>query len=94
MRENGPVGEQVRQYRRWAGLTQEELAGKTGLGVRTIRDLGSGRVRRPRGPSLRLLAGALGVTTDDLIGATAPGIGSQCRPTTPTSPAGTRPGPG
>lgn len=47
------IGARIRLHRERAGLTQEELAGKAGLGVRTIRDLESGKVRRPRGPSLR-----------------------------------------
>ncbi len=73
------IGARIRLHRERAGLTQEELAGKAGLGVRTIRDLESGKVRRPRGPSLRLFAGALGVTIEDLLGMAAPRprIGSQ-----------------
>jgi len=46
-------------YRRRALLTQEELADRSGLSVRTIRELEAGRVRRPRRESLRLLADAL-----------------------------------
>ncbi|MFD0821128.1 helix-turn-helix domain-containing protein, partial [Micromonospora zhanjiangensis] len=37
----------VRGHRRRGGLTQEELAARTGLSVRHIRDLESGRVARP-----------------------------------------------
>jgi transcriptional regulator with XRE-family HTH domain len=37
-------------------LSQERLAERSGLSVRTIRDLESGRVRRPRTASVRLLA--------------------------------------
>lgn len=76
---DGTIGARVRVLRERAGLTQEELAGSAGLGVRTIRDLESGKVRRPRGPSLRMLAAALKVTTEGLLGAggPAPWIGSQ-----------------
>lgn len=42
-----------------AGLTQEELADRTGLSVRAIRNLETGRTSRPHPQSLRLLAEAL-----------------------------------
>ena len=73
------VGARVRLRRERAGLTQQELADKAALSVRTIRNLESGHAKRPRGPSLRLLAGALGTTNEDLLGvvAPAPPIGCQ-----------------
>jgi transcriptional regulator with XRE-family HTH domain len=47
---------------RWsAGLTQEELAMKCGISVRTVGDIERGRVSCPRAATLRLLAGALGL---------------------------------
>ena len=39
------------------------LAGRSGLGVRTIRDLEQGRAARPRSASVGLLADALGIRT-------------------------------
>jgi transcriptional regulator with XRE-family HTH domain len=48
-------------YRQQAGLTQEELAEKTGLSVRAIRNLEAGRVRAPRQASVRMLADALAI---------------------------------
>jgi tetratricopeptide (TPR) repeat protein/transcriptional regulator with XRE-family HTH domain len=53
------------ELRRAARLTQEELAERTGLGVRTIRQLESGSIRRPHGGTLDRLADGL-----DLDGAT------------------------
>lgn len=44
-----------------AGLTQEQLAERSGLGIRTIRNLERGRVRRPHRESIDLLATALGL---------------------------------
>lgn len=54
--------ELLRLHRRRAGLTQEQLALRAGLGVRTLRDLERGRVRRPQRESLRLLTEALALS--------------------------------
>jgi Helix-turn-helix domain/NB-ARC domain len=51
----------LRAHREGGLLSQERLAERSGLSVRTIRDLESGRVRRPRTASVRLLADALGL---------------------------------
>ncbi|WP_229070525.1 tetratricopeptide repeat protein [Actinoplanes sp. DH11] len=49
-------------HRRRVNLTQEDLAGRAGLSVRSIRDLENGRVARPRPSTLGLLADALGLS--------------------------------
>ncbi|WP_177320081.1 ATP-binding protein [Actinoplanes philippinensis] len=49
-------------HRRRANLTQEALAERTGLSVRSLRDLENGRVTRPRPSTLALLADALALT--------------------------------
>ncbi|MCA2216718.1 ATP-binding protein [Jidongwangia harbinensis] len=54
-------GDVVRAHRRRAGLTQEELAEATGLSVRSIGKLESGRIAAPRPPTVRLLADAFGL---------------------------------
>ncbi|MFC6020676.1 ATP-binding protein [Plantactinospora solaniradicis] len=59
------LGPLLRRFRRRALLTQEELAERSGVSVSTIAGVETGRVRRPRGSSLRLLADALGVTDED-----------------------------
>ncbi|HEX4728403.1 MAG TPA: NB-ARC domain-containing protein [Jatrophihabitans sp.] len=56
-----PFGQLLRSLRTRALLSQEQLAQRSGLGVRTIRDLEGGRVSYPHGKSIRLLAGALGL---------------------------------
>ncbi len=59
----------LRHQRRAAGLTQEELAALSGLGVRTIGDLERG-VRSPYPRSLRLVTSALGfseIAADELV---------------------------
>ncbi|WP_089154787.1 ATP-binding protein [Micromonospora sp. NBS 11-29] len=52
----------VRGHRLTAGLTQAELAGRAGIGVRTVRDLERGRATRPQRTTVDLLADALGLT--------------------------------
>lgn len=52
----------LRDARRRAGLTQEELAARSGVGVRTIRRLETGSGTNPRIGTVTLLADALEVT--------------------------------
>ncbi|GIE95443.1 ATP-binding protein [Paractinoplanes rishiriensis] len=54
-------GQLVGEYRRRAGLTQEELAARTGVSARTIRELEAGRVTAPRQASARRLADGFGL---------------------------------
>lgn len=69
-------GEPAREHRRRSALTQEDLAAKTGLSVRHIRDLEAGPITRPHPATLLLLADAFGLhgTERDrvLTGAPAP----------------------
>lgn len=51
----------IAALREQCGWTQEELAERSGLSVRTIRNLELGRVQNPRRSSIDLLANALGV---------------------------------
>jgi tetratricopeptide (TPR) repeat protein/transcriptional regulator with XRE-family HTH domain len=53
-------GALLRQARRDAGLTQEELSSRSGLSVRSISALESARTGRPRFRSVALLTDALG----------------------------------
>ncbi len=59
-----PFAVLLREFRRGAGLTQEELARAAGVGVRTLRDLETGRATRPQRSTVELLATAL-----ELVGA-------------------------
>jgi len=54
------IGTKIKELRLLKGLTQEELADKTGLSVRTIQRIESGEVD-PRTYTLNALADALGV---------------------------------
>jgi tetratricopeptide (TPR) repeat protein/transcriptional regulator with XRE-family HTH domain len=53
-------GRTVREHRLRRGLSQEELAGKAGIGVKTIGNIEAGR-NIPRVSTVRLLADALGL---------------------------------
>jgi transcriptional regulator with XRE-family HTH domain len=53
---SGPL---IRRCRRLAGLTQKDLAERTGLSMRAIRNPARGRVRRPRRERVRRLVEAL-----------------------------------
>src|SRR5579859_2184480 len=55
----GSLGDAIRQRRAELCLTQEDLADRTGLSVRTISDIERGRITRPRRSSATILASAL-----------------------------------
>jgi transcriptional regulator with XRE-family HTH domain len=58
-------GELVRAHRRRLGWTQELLAEKSGVTVRTIGKIESGRIAAPRPTTARLLAEAFGLEGAD-----------------------------
>jgi len=64
--EQEPLGPWVQRRREAAGLTQEDLAERSGLAVRTIRNLERDRTLRPHVESIRRVVGVFG-----LSGATA-----------------------
>lgn len=55
-------GTVLRAYRTGAGLTQEDLADRSGLSVRAIRNLEIGRTERPQRQTVALLSLALRLT--------------------------------
>jgi transcriptional regulator with XRE-family HTH domain len=61
MEEAQAAGAWVKSQRLASGMTQEELAGKSGLSVRAISNLERGRTARPHPRSLEVLAVALGL---------------------------------
>ena len=73
------IGDLLRGYRVRAGLSQEELARRGAVAVRTLRDIEHGRVRSPRPASLSALAAALELSDAERAGL--------LRMPTPASPA-------
>jgi predicted ATPase len=55
----------LRRHRLRAQLTQDELAVRAAIGVRTVRDLERGRASRPQRTTVELLAAALGLAGSD-----------------------------
>src|SRR5919112_5265389 len=60
-------GDLLRQHRTAAGLTQEDLAERSGLSVDTISLLERGEHRRPHRYTMQSLAAALGLSQSDRI---------------------------
>jgi transcriptional regulator with XRE-family HTH domain/tetratricopeptide (TPR) repeat protein len=72
-------GEWLRQQRVAAGLTQEDLAERSGVSVRAIADFERGRTKRPYPSSVRALVRALGLPEEagnDLVARIRSGEGS------------------
>ncbi|MEU2335484.1 AAA family ATPase [Streptomyces sp. NPDC013172] len=63
----------LRNLRRAAGLTQEDLAERAGLAARSIRDLERGRRERPQRRTVELLVSALELTEADAAALLAAG---------------------
>jgi transcriptional regulator with XRE-family HTH domain len=55
------IGSLLREYRRARGLTQDQLAARSGISAAAIRDLEQGRTRHPNGVTLTALITALGL---------------------------------
>jgi len=60
------IAERIKLERKTAGLTQEQLAGKTGISLMSIRRYESGQ-RNPNIDTIRQIAAALGVSVESLV---------------------------
>src|ERR1700744_2253724 len=79
-------GEWLRQQRVAAGLTQEDLAERSGVSVRAIADLERGRTKRPYPSSVRALVRALGLPEEagnELVARSGAGDGAGAGDTAP-----------
>jgi transcriptional regulator with XRE-family HTH domain len=71
MEKTEALGERIKELRKAARLTQGELAEKVGVNPHTIKDYEAGR-RSPPMKKLDLIAGAVGVSTSDLVNVSTP----------------------
>ncbi|MFE3826347.1 helix-turn-helix domain-containing protein [Streptomyces sp. NPDC059092] len=88
-------GTVLRRLRETARLTQEELERRSGVSVSTIRGLETGRRNNPRMTTVRQLADALALRSEDreeLLGSAAPGQPGAAGEPGPEEPAA-EPGP-
>jgi transcriptional regulator with XRE-family HTH domain len=65
--EKKTTAQRVREIRKEKGLYQHEVAARAKLSVQTVRNVEAGR-HEPELPTLRKIAGALGVPLSDLLG--------------------------
>lgn len=87
VRQQTLFGELLRHARIAAGLTQEELATRSRLGVRTIRDLERGVARAPHQETVALLADVLGPTSEERAAFAAAAKAARAQ-VSPSSPGG------
>src|ERR1051325_7503992 len=80
------IGRRIRDLRSAQGLSQEEVARRTNIGLKTYSRLEQGRTKDPHSSTLLEIARALGVPVEDLVRepsltgkAEAPQAGSQGR---------------
>jgi tetratricopeptide (TPR) repeat protein/transcriptional regulator with XRE-family HTH domain len=64
---SGSFGALLRGYRLALGLSQEELADRSGLSIRAIANIERGRTARPHRHSIRSLADALGLPETEIL---------------------------
>ena len=62
--DSGRAAELIREYRRAAGLSQRQLADSAQVSIGVVRDLEQRRTTRPHAESVRRLAEALGLDTE------------------------------
>jgi transcriptional regulator with XRE-family HTH domain len=60
------IGDRVYELRKAQKLSQEEVAYRAGVAVKTIANIESGRSARPWRRTSKAIAKALGVTVEDL----------------------------
>jgi len=61
------IGERLRRLRHERGLSQEDVARRTGIGLKSYGDLERGKATDPHYSTLRGIARALEVTVEELV---------------------------
>lgn len=62
------IGENIKKIRKHKGMSAMDVANKSGVSNATISQIENGRRQTLQADTLEKVAGALGVTTDDLLG--------------------------
>lgn len=65
------IGSKIKRLRKERGLTQGDLADRSGVSFRAIQDIELGK-RSPRSDTVEMLAQALGVQPGELLSSTEP----------------------
>lgn len=65
------IGAKIKRFRKERGLTQGDLADRSGVAFRSIQDIELGK-RTPRADTIEMLAQALGVSPNKLLGEVIP----------------------
>jgi transcriptional regulator with XRE-family HTH domain/tetratricopeptide (TPR) repeat protein len=84
----GDFGQQLRNLRVHAGLSQEALSHAAGVSVRALADMERGRTRGPQRRTVHALAEALGLDGDEAASLERAAALGRPRPRTATGPAG------
>src|ERR1700733_6169130 len=66
------LGKRLQAARQSAGLTQQGLCQKAGLSYSTLAKIERGAIKSPSIFTVQTIAGALGVTLDELVGHSSP----------------------
>jgi tetratricopeptide (TPR) repeat protein/transcriptional regulator with XRE-family HTH domain len=80
-------GQLVRDHRQRLGLSQTDVARQTGLGERSLRNIETGRIAKPRPVTVRLLADAFGLRGDERDRFCAAGLSDRDDTPEPGAPA-------
>ncbi len=66
-KQESKIGENIKKYRKIAGISQDMLSKKAILAFHTIAKIEAGSTPNPRIETVKRIADALGVTLDDLV---------------------------
>jgi transcriptional regulator with XRE-family HTH domain len=72
MQELAPIAQRLKALRENAGMSQQSLAVSAGLSVSLVSQIERGSRADPRMSTITALAGALGITLDELVGRNGP----------------------
>lgn len=66
-KQKSTIGDNVKKYRKLAGISQDVLSKKANLAFHTIAKIEAGSTPDPRIETVKKIADALGVSLDDLL---------------------------